>query len=252
MKNQSDYFQNPHLDGNPIFWPAGPKGILLVHGFTATTAEVRILAESFRTLNWTVSAPLLPGHGTHPQEMNRVKYHHWIECVNEAYLALKKQCHFVVVAGESMGAVLCLYLAQKYTKISAILLYSPAVKIKNLCFSKLIKYLFPMLKKPNYYPQDKFWQGYRVYPMNAAHEFYKLQRIVARNLPMIKQPALILHGKYDKTIDPDSAQMVYNQIRSQKKRISCLPNSGHVMLLGPEIEDVVDITREFLNEVNIH
>ncbi len=252
MKTRPPYFQNPHLDGSPIFWPAGPKGILLLHGFTATTTEVRILAESFRELHWTVSAPLLPGHGTQPQEMNRTKYQHWMHCVDDAYLVLAKKCRIVVVAGESMGAVLCLYLSQKYSGISAILLFSPAIKIKNLRFAKYTKYFIPILEKPHNDSEDKVWQGYRVYPMKAAHEFNKLQKIVCKGLALIKQPALILHGNYDKTIDPDGSQMIFDRIRSQTKQIIHLSQSGHVMLLGPEIEDIIGITRNFLkNEVKI-
>ena len=36
-------FINPHMDGSSFFFPGGPVGILLIHGFTATTVEVRAL-----------------------------------------------------------------------------------------------------------------------------------------------------------------------------------------------------------------
>ena len=36
---------NPHLEGGPFFWEAGPVGVLLLHGYTATTAEMRPLAK---------------------------------------------------------------------------------------------------------------------------------------------------------------------------------------------------------------
>ena len=32
------FIVNPHLEGEPFFWPGGPDGVLLVHGYTATTA----------------------------------------------------------------------------------------------------------------------------------------------------------------------------------------------------------------------
>ncbi|NJN99970.1 MAG: hypothetical protein HC875_40615 [Anaerolineales bacterium] len=35
---------NPHLPGDAFFWAGGPVGVLLSHGWTATTAEVRLLA----------------------------------------------------------------------------------------------------------------------------------------------------------------------------------------------------------------
>ncbi len=41
--------RNPHLEGEPFFWEgpgSGPAGVLLVHGYTATPAEVRPLAQA--------------------------------------------------------------------------------------------------------------------------------------------------------------------------------------------------------------
>jgi Esterase/lipase len=61
-------FQNPQLKGKSIYWPGNATGVLLIHGFTATTAEVRLLADAFKKQGLTVSAPLLPGHGTSPQD----------------------------------------------------------------------------------------------------------------------------------------------------------------------------------------
>ena len=48
---------NPHLEGEPFFWEAGPVGVLLIHGFTATTAEVRPLAKILQQDGYTVSGP---------------------------------------------------------------------------------------------------------------------------------------------------------------------------------------------------
>lgn len=59
-----NYMINPELDGSSITWQGGKTGFLLLHGFTATTAEVRPLGEALHAAGHTVSAPLLPGHGT--------------------------------------------------------------------------------------------------------------------------------------------------------------------------------------------
>jgi carboxylesterase len=56
--------QNPGLEGDSFFCEAGPFGILLIHGFTATTAEVRPLARRLLSVGYTISGPLLPGHDT--------------------------------------------------------------------------------------------------------------------------------------------------------------------------------------------
>ena len=65
--------RNPQLAGDSFTWIEGPVGVLLFHGFTATTAEVRLLAGRLREAGYTVAGPLLPGHGTHPDELNQCR-----------------------------------------------------------------------------------------------------------------------------------------------------------------------------------
>ena len=244
-------FQNPQLPGDSIFWPGSPKGVLLIHGFTATTAEVRLLAEAFRELGFTVAAPLLPGHGTTPQDLNNTKYSQWLKCVEDSYRHLVANCDQIVVGGESMGAVLSLYLAQEHPEINALLLYSTAIKVHSLRYAKYLQWITPLKDKSNNDPKDTRWQGYTVYPMKAAVEFGKLQKQVIGNLQRITQPALILQGIYDKTIDEDCGQLIYNAIRSDIKDLQVMRQSGHVMLLGDELETIKDNTVHFLERGNI-
>ena len=56
------YLHNPDLAGETFYWESGKVGVLLVHGFTATTTEVRLLAQCLHAEGYTISAPLLPGH----------------------------------------------------------------------------------------------------------------------------------------------------------------------------------------------
>ena len=251
MKTEIPVFQNPHLDGNTFYWPGNATGVLLLHGFTATTAEVRLLANAFRKLGYTVSAPLLPGHGTTPQDLNACKYADWLTCVENAYTELRKTCTRVIVGGESMGAVLSLYLAEHHPEICALLLYSPAIRVDSLKFSPLIKYLVPIIEKDNNNPEDKAWQGYTVYPVKAADEFRKLQKLVIRQLGDIHQPALILQGIQDKTIDKQSGSMIFKSIRSEYKSLQCLSDSGHVMLLGNELQLITYTSIQFLKSLDI-
>lgn len=251
MAEKIPVFQNPQLPGETIYWKGNSTGVLLLHGFTATTAEVRLLAENLHKLGLTVSAPLLPGHGTTPQAMNRVKYDHWIGCAEGSYQELKDTCSKVVVGGESMGAILCLVLAERHPEISALLLYSPAIRVPNLKYSKFMKYFIPIKAKSNNDLSDTNWQGYTVHPMKAAHEFYRLQNHVLKNLADVTQPALILQGIYDRTIEPDCGQLIYNAIQSEDKLLRFMQESGHVMLLDKEIEMINFITIKFLEYADI-
>ena len=149
-----------------------------------------------------------------------------------------------------MGAVLSLYLAEKHPDIKALLLYSPALKITKLKYSKFIKYFIPIVRKNNY--DDLMpWQGYSVYPLFAASELSVLQKVVAKNLNKIKQPVLSFQGAYDKTIDKDSSDIIISAVNSSIKEKHIMANSGHVILLDKEFDEVADLTWEFIQGLKI-
>ena len=76
-----------------------------MHGFTATTAEVRPFAKKLHELGFTVAAPLLAGHGTTPEEVNRTSWNAWVQSAEEAYQDLKTHSEAVFLVGQSAGAV---------------------------------------------------------------------------------------------------------------------------------------------------
>ena len=95
------------------------------------------------------------------------------------------------------------------------------------------------------------WQGYTVYPLFAASEFLQLQKLVIQKLYQIQQPMIVFHGAYDKTIDPDSSDLIISSVRSSIKTKYTMANSGHVILLDNEFSKTADLTWKFLEEVKI-
>ena len=120
---------NAHLAGDTFFWPGNEVGILLLHGLTATTAEVRLLAEKLHAKGYTISAPLLPGHGTQPEDLNETTWHDWAWTAEKAYQHLATVCDHVFIGGESMGGALALYLTAQHEEVAGVMCYAPAIKL---------------------------------------------------------------------------------------------------------------------------
>ena len=125
-------------------------------------------------------------------------------------------------------------------KLKALLLYSPAIKIASLKYSKILRYLFPIIRKKDY-DEIMPWQGYTVYPLFAASEFLRLQKLVIKNLHQVHQPMIVFHGAYDKTIDPDSSDLIISSVSSLIKTKHTMKNSGHVILLDKEFANTADL-----------
>jgi alpha-beta hydrolase superfamily lysophospholipase len=98
--------QNPHLDSSPFLFEGGPCGVLLLHGFTATPVEVKLVGRYLHQRGYTVSGPLLPGHGTTIESINACRWRDWVDHAARAYAELAARCARVFVGGESLAAIL--------------------------------------------------------------------------------------------------------------------------------------------------
>jgi carboxylesterase len=242
-------FRNPQLDGSPFYWQARSTGVLLCHGFTATTAEVRLLARTLYDNGYTVAAPLLPGHGTTPQDCNRFTWQDWYSSVEQTYQQLASSCQRVVIGGESTGALLVLYLAFKHPESAGILCFAPALHLRigrasNFLLSVLAPLITSVPKSPS--ADDNPWQGYAVQPLKGAVQLRYLQTAVFSVLPQIHQPILVIQGRLDPTVHPESPQIIIDQVSSPIKELHWLEHSTHCVILDKERDLAFSLTLDFL------
>ena len=243
---------NPHLEGTPFFLEGGPVGILLVHGFTATTAEVRPLAKVLHSKGYTVAGPLLPGHFSHPRDLNRVRWQDWVSEVEEMYLKMTTRCRDVILGGESTGAILSIYLASVYKEPKALLLYAPALKLKlsslDLALLHIFAPIIPWFSKKDT-DSNLLWQGYQVNPLKGVIQLIQLQSQVHAILPMITQPVLIVQGSLDNTVHSSVPEYILDHINAEIKEQYWMEKSSHCVLLDSEFDQVVATTLKFLDRV---
>ena len=247
--------RQPHLDPSAFFLEGGCVGALLVHGFTGSPPEMRLVGDYLHQRGLSVSGPLLPGHGTTVDEMNRSRWTEWTGHVKMAYEELLKRCDAVFVAGLSMGAVLSLYLAVEHPGIPGIVLYAPAVWPENrlIVLTPILKYFIKKMDKgeerdlTDPEAEQRIW-SYEENPAVAGYEFFKLLIRVRRSLPHVTQPLLIIHSTGDTAILPTSASRTYERVGSTDKELITLHNSGHVLTADSEWELVAQKTYEFIRD----
>ena len=249
---QTTTLRNPLLEGTSFYWEGGSVGVLLCHGLTATTAEVRLLAKVLHEQGFTVAGPLLPGHGTTPRDCNLYAWQDWYASVENTCQQLASRCQTIVVGGESAGALLALRFACLHPEAAAILCYAPALKFNlnrwNIFLLSLcVPFLTSIPKPPS--TDDNPWQGYSVNPLKAADQLRRLQKVTCPLLPNIKQPILILQGRLDPTVHPQSSQIIYDQVSSSIKELHWLENSTHCVILDKERDKAADLTLKFLSRV---
>lgn len=253
MNPPNPNLHNPHLNGEPFFWQAGPIGILMIHGFTATPVEVRMVAERLHPHGYTVSAPLLPGHGTHPDDLNRVRWQDWVAKAEESYQQLKQTCQKVYLLGESMGALVALYLAAEHREAEGVIASAPAIRLQISPVQKAALPLISLFRAST--PKGGLdassnWQGYPVNPLKGVQQLFRFQKEVERRLPEIVQPILVLMGRHDTTVHPEAGKFILERVSSPYKSLVWFENSSHVILIDQEVDAAAERIERFIQDTS--
>ncbi|KJS86636.1 MAG: hypothetical protein JM58_06705 [Peptococcaceae bacterium BICA1-8] len=235
-------------DIEPFDFLGNETGCLLIHGFTGSPGEMRPLGEYLHKKGYSVKGVLLPGHGTKVENLACTSWGNWYQEVVEGYEGLKARCEKVFVIGLSMGGALAFHLAANEKINGGIVSICAPIFLakKKAYFSPILQYFIKFSRKKtntskNY---ESFW--YDQYPISCTASLVKMLPVIKKELKDINNPVLIIQSTLDKTVNPVSAQYIYDNIGSREKEIYWLHNSGHVATLDIEREQVFLWTEEFI------
>lgn len=228
----------------PFLLPGGDHGVLLLHGFTGSPAEMRPAGEYLQSLGYTVLGPRLAGHGTTPADMAKTGWKNWYADTVNAYHQLSGLCSTVDVAGLSMGGILALKLAADYPVGKIVVINAPIfLRDKRLPFLPVFR-LFRTFEEKG--PPAVESVSYRIMPLGCLASLITFIRQVKKLLRKIDNPTLIIQAISDPTVRPDSADYIYERLGSAAKQQVWLERSGHIATLDSEHRKVFQDIAEFL------
>ena len=215
---------------------------------------MRLLGDYLHGKGYTVIAPLLPGHGTKSEDIRNVSWQDWFQEVNNALSQINARCTKTYLIGLSLGGLLALHGAIKRLPISGVVTMAPPIHLGDrLCYTApLLKYFRKSVKK-NGSPSTidgNHRVTYNEQVIHGVHELLKLRRIVKWNLSRIKKPVLIVQSKDDKVSLPTGAQYLHNRIKPPLKILKWLANSGHIITMGNEREEMFAQIDYFINTID--
>jgi carboxylesterase len=238
----------------PIFLERGPVVCLLLHGFAGSPAEIRPLAEYLAARGITVRAPLLPGHGTDPDDLRHTRWPQWVRAAEAELADLAVRYGQVHVAGFSMGGLVALHVAAHRPVASVSTMACPSrLADWRQVLVPLARHLMPYyparISRPELAAQ---MDSYDRFPMDAVHSLLHLAAQVRKDLPRVTVPLLVLQGDRDRWIDPDSAAYIMQNSGSQEKQQVTLPGRGHLITLEHGREEVFQQVSSWINKHASH
>lgn len=246
------------MPGAEPYFFSGKKeraGIVLVHGYSGSPAEVRELAERLnQEEGYTTLGVLLPGHGTKPQDLMTVQWEEWYLAVKAAVEKVHATCQDVFVIGMSMGSLLTLVAAQELNLKGIVLMSTPIYlydwRVHFLWLAQRLGWALPKGKRL-VDCEERFNIAYNCMPLAGVKETWKLINYCKEKvLPQVQTPCLIIQSKNEHTVRPLSAQFIYKSIASKHKSILWLQDSRHVVTLFKARNEVCEAIKKFLKELS--
>jgi esterase/lipase len=251
-------------DGAPFLLNprAAPFGVLLVHGFLASPAELRGLGERLAGTGLPVHGIRLKGHATSPWDLRERAWEEWLAAVRRGYRIVAALCPQVAVVGFSTGGALALLLAAERPAglagvVSAgvpLVFRHPGMAFVPLMhqanrFTRWVTSndgVMPFRRHVSEHPAI----NYQNMPIRGLNELHRMVDALRARLGQVACPVLQLQATDDPVVDPAGAEIVHDLLGTPERRLCWIASERHG-IVHEEIGGSHDAIVDFLDEVGV-
>jgi len=239
------------LTPKPFYFDNGPKAVILLHSFSGTSTDMRLLGRFLERHDYSAYAPMFAGHGTsEPLDILELggpdKW--WQQTI--AALDFLKQQHKqeIHIFGLSLGAIFATKALEEFPEIISGGVFGSPIHSNGY---QGIKNAFLTYAKKVYSVQQGLTEVEIDSKMRVVSSKIDLMLTdirkssvgVTENLAEIKRPYFIGQGTSDKLVNPSAAQVVAQDVKTSQLH---LYNAGHVLTINKAHDQVQSDVLNFL------
>ncbi|MBF0812838.1 alpha/beta hydrolase [Staphylococcus sp. mip270_02] len=236
----------------PFFFEEGNRAVLLLHGFTGNSSDVRQLGRFLQKKGYTSYAPQYEGHAAPPEEILKSSPFVWLKDALDGYdFLVDKGYDEIVVAGLSLGGCYALKLSLNRDVKGIVTMCSPMyIKTEGAMFEGVLQYArnFKKYEGKDEATIQKEMDNFK--PTDTLKELQGQIEDVREHIDEVMDPLLVIQAEQDQMINTDSANIIYNESESDDKDIKWYANSGHVITIDKEKELVFEDVYNFLESLD--
>ena len=214
---------------------------------------MRLIGESLKEKGFAVRGILLPGHGETPEALGKVSWQDWVLCCRQAAQEMRRKYTRFTVAGLSMGGCLALMLAEQMETDACVTIAAPMKTVNRFRgVAPIASLVYPMVHKQADGSRDTlnadYDIGYDSYPTASVRHLNAIMSMARKDLGLIHCPVLAIQSHGDKTVTPDSPDIILNGVSSALKAQLWLKDAPHVCTISPEYPAIVEGIADFLKQ----
>lgn len=243
--------------GKPFLFSHGPKGVILLHSYSSSSADMRMLGRYLERKNYTVYAPVFSGHGKDPLTvLNDGNPDEWWEDTQLAIRQLKDQ-HIsqIAIFGLSLGGLLATKVLENDSSLAGGGVFaSPIVTWSE----SNVPEVFPKLAADFYQRQglaekeiiNKIEQIKEKLPYQLA-AISQMTKEINQQLGQITRPFFVGQGGKDRMINPDSGRLLQEKLKNLGVPVDYhfYPNAGHVLTIDQAHKQLFADVDKFLQKI---
>ncbi|UII55543.1 carboxylesterase [Cytobacillus spongiae] len=238
----------------PFTFEGGSRAVLCLHGFTGNSADTRMLARYLEQRGYTCHAPQYKGHGVPPEELVHTGPEDWWKDVMEGYELLKSMGHEeIAVVGLSLGGVFSLKLGYTVPIKGIVPMCAPMyIKSEEIMYKGILAYAREYKKQEGKTSEEieEEMMEFQKTPMNTLKALQGLIADVREHVDMIYAPTFVVQARHDHMINTDSANIIYNEVETEHKQLKWYEESGHVITLDKERDQLHEDVYQFLESLD--
>ena len=236
----------------PFTFEGGKRAVLLLHGFTGNSADVRMLGRYLESRGYTCHAPQYKGHGVPPEELVDYGPADWWKDCTRAYDRLRAMGHKeIAVAGLSLGGVFSLKLGYTVPVKGIVTMCSPMyIKSEEVMYKGVLEYAREYKKREGKDQEQIDAEMNRFRPMKTLKALQELIGDVRDHVNHVDVPLFVAQARHDHMIDIDSANIIYNSANTEQKTLKWYEESGHVITLDKERDQLHQDVFAFLESLD--
>lgn len=240
----------------PLFTENGSRAVLLLHAYSGSSNDVRMLSRYLENESFTVYSPNFSGHATLSPEdiLTKSPTIWWQDTIEAINFLHEKGYEQIAVLGLSMGGIFAMRTLTE--QLSGIVgggcFCSPLFPVKNHVPENFLLYAENVLTIAGTPKEEKTERLVFIQEavFDQLNEIETFSQQTADSLSQVKQPVFLAQAGQDEMIDSTGVFKTAEQLQQTQFTLNWYPNSSHVITVGPDHKQLEQDIVDFLNSLS--